>query len=561
MNERQVLVHLGYTAIRTAKGITFTKTYRSAEQRFDIELDTSPISSGQLPQAKLVGFPDELTGQAVPHVSGKRFCYVDGETLSWNPLDIDETLCLVDAMIQRTVDVITSGKWDDEYDGEFINYWRGHKSLFLLTKPSDCPHSLMCRELVTNSLRGTPNREIVVSSDINLFENWKTARNGEYEDGCFPAVMVRVSPSMPLGSDWPPANFKELMTWLKKMDHNAHNVLTERLANKLRGSKKTTILCLVSTGVGGDFGWTLQYDSRVTSFFKTMRRGISTKIASERLTSKLWLKSMIRADVQYADPDFITSRNLPHGTNSLTGLKIALIGAGTIGGFAAKMLVDAGVGIANGSLVIFDSDEMKTANLGRHILPAQFVGQPKSIALSRYLRTAFPYPVSVQAEEKWCVSQNQLSDYDLVIDVTGREPLSLLLANSFHQLKTVRPNCQTKLIHIWIDGGGHVVRGILDTAKPGRACYGCINEDSHPVMPTHKQDTGQVFSQRCGATYTPYPSGTSQIAAALAQTLALESRKERERLTYQQIAVTNKSTNKRPQILKKAKMCRVTSHA
>ncbi|CAH1556707.1 ThiF family adenylyltransferase [Vibrio rotiferianus] len=562
MNERKVLLSLGYSATRTTKGMMYQKTYQSADQCFDIELDTSRLSSGQLPAAKLVGFPPELAGQAVPHISGGHFCYVNGETLSWSPLDIDETLTLVDIMIQRTVDVVTSRKWEGEYDGEFINYWCGKKELFLLTKTTDNPHSLMCHDLVRNQYKEKPDREIVVSSDYSLFDEWRTARNGEYEGSRFPAVSVRVTPSMPLGSDWPPANFKELLTWLKKADHNAHNVLTSRLADKLRGTKKTKILCLVSTGDGGDFGWVLHYNNKVAGFFKTMRHNISTRIAAERLSSKRWLEKMERANVQYTDPEFITTRNLPAGVKSLSGLKIALIGAGTIGGFAAKMLVDVGAGTSNGSLTVFDSDEMKTANLGRHILSAQFVGDLKSVALARYLRTVFPYPVNIRPETDWNMSQNHLQNYDLVLDATGREPLSLLLSNSFHQLKAHRPTCRTKLIHVWIDGGGHVVRGLLDSAKRGQACYGCINEETHPVMPPNKPlDKGLVFSQQCGATYTPYPSGTSQAAAALAQTLALESRKERASVTYQQIAITDKPTNKRPQVLKKAHICRIKSHA
>lgn len=252
MNERKVLLCLGYSTTRTTKGMIYKKTYQSADQCFDIELDTSHLSSGQLPTAKLVGFPSELAGQAIPHISGSHFCYVNGETLSWSPLAIEETLTLVDTMIQRTVDVITSRKWEGEYDGEFINYWRGKKELFLLTKTTDNPRSLMCHDLVRNQYKETPDREIVVSSDCSLFDEWKTARNGEYEGSSFPAVSVRVTPSMPLGIDWPPANFKELLTWLKKVDHNAYNALTSRLADKLRGTRKTKILCLVSTGSGGD---------------------------------------------------------------------------------------------------------------------------------------------------------------------------------------------------------------------------------------------------------------------------------------------------------------------
>lgn len=561
MSERRALVNLGYTALRTADSITYKKTYQSAKLRFDIELDPSPIYSGQLPKAKLVGFPEELLGQAVPHVSGDRFCYVDAETLSWNPLDHSGTFELVDALIQRTVDVIASGNWEGEYDGEFINYWCGDTPLFLLTKATENHQSLICRELVVTDFLGKPKKEIVVSSEPALFEQWSYARKGQYKDTGYPAVAIRVSPSMPLGSNWPPVNFKELMDWLKKCDHNAHNVLTDRLANKLRGTKKTKILCLVSTGTGGDFGWTLQYGHKVADFFKTMRRGISTNIASQRLTSKLWLKKMERAKVQLADHEFITTRNLAQTDLSLSEHRIALLGAGTIGGFVAKMLLDAGAGTAQGSLSIFDNDELTTDNLGRHILPAQFVGWIKSFAVANYLRAMFPYPVSVKAQPDWSISKNHLTDFDLVIDATGREPFSLLLASTFHSLKSKEPANRTKLVHVWIDGAGHVVRGLLDTARPDQACYGCINEECHPVFSSFKLSENQVFSQRCGSTYTPYPSGTSQAAAALAQKLALESLRERPRVTYQQFAITDKPISKRPMKMKKARVCRVESHA
>ncbi|EHA1126478.1 hypothetical protein FG475_15260 [Vibrio navarrensis] len=560
MNERVALVNLGYIAIRTSDGLTYNKAYQSAGLCFDIELDPTPINTGHLPIAKLVRYPEVLRDQAIPHVSGKRFCYVDEETISWDPLDIEDTFALVDKLIQRTVNVIASGRWEGEYDGEFINYWCGHIPLFLLTKAVENHHSLICRELVVIDSLGEPKREIVVSSDQGLFEQWGNARNGRYEDTNYPAVAIRVSPSMPLGSKWPPDNFKELMDWLKKCDHNAHNVLTDRLANKLRGTNKSKILCLVSTGNGGDFGWTLQYDHNVAKFFSTMRKGISTKIASQRLTSKSWLKEMQRVSVQLADPEFITTRNLAQGNISFAGCRIALIGAGTIGGFLAKMLVDAGAGTWQGSLTIFDADVLSTDNLGRHVLPVQFVGWLKSSALVHYLRAIIPYPVDLKAQSNWCVSNNRLSGFDLVIDATGREPFSLLLANTFHSFKRQTPSNNTTLVHVWIDGAGHVVRGLLDTAKPGQACYGCINEESHPVFSSMDRNVHQIYSQRCGSTYTPYPSGTSQTAAALAQNLALESLRERPRITFQQIALTDKAANRRPMKLKKARICRVTSH-
>nr|MBF4307667.1 hypothetical protein [Vibrio anguillarum] len=122
-----------------------------------------------------------------------------------------------------------------------------------------------------------------------------------------------------------------------------------------------------------------------------MRRGISTNIASQRLTSKLWLKNMERTKVQLADHEFITTRNLAQADLSLAGYRIALLGAGTIGGFVAKMLLDVGAGTSQGSLSIFDTDDLSTDNLGRHILPAQFVGWIKSFALANYLRAMFPY--------------------------------------------------------------------------------------------------------------------------------------------------------------------------
>ncbi|UVL82705.1 ThiF family adenylyltransferase [Pseudomonas sp. B21-028] len=62
------------------------------------------------------------------------------------------------------------------------------------------------------------------------------------------------------------------------------------------------------------------------------------------------------------DEHYIAQRSIP-SVRTLSGLKIALVGCGTIGGYLADMLAKMGGGIGGGNLTLVDFDQLMSETL------------------------------------------------------------------------------------------------------------------------------------------------------------------------------------------------------
>jgi hypothetical protein len=118
------------------------------------------------------------------------------------------------------------------------------------------------------------------------------------------------------------------------------------------------------------------------------------------------------------DDKYIAERNLPGG-RTLAGLRIVLVGCGTIGGYLAEMLVKAGAGTARGQLTLVDMGSMEPNNLGRHRLGSLHCSS------ARPLRCAKSCSESPQVPMSWISAATPkmqfLASWTLLIDATGEQ--------------------------------------------------------------------------------------------------------------------------------------------
>ncbi len=76
----------------------------------------------------------------------------------------------------------------------------------------------------------------------------------------------------------------------------------------------------------------------------------------------------------------------PQVRERLAGTLVSIVGCGSFGSAMADMLARAGIG----RLALIDPETLAVENLGRHVLTAADVGQPKAFALARRLREINP---------------------------------------------------------------------------------------------------------------------------------------------------------------------------
>ena len=188
-------------------------------------------------------------------------------------------------------------------------------------------------------------------------------------------------------------------------------------------------------------------------------------------------------------------------TRALRGLEHAhflVIGAGSVGGFAALDLARAGAG----ALDIVDGDTYDINNGVRHVLPATYAGRNKAKAVAEFARACSPFTeargrsFSVGGTES---ARSQLhaliSEADVVVDATGSRNVTRLL--HWHAAHAGIP-----LVSGALTPGGLAAR-IVVLRKPS-PCLDCFESD--PTIPSRDADRA--------ANTTPY--GCSHPAASCA---------------------------------------------
>jgi molybdopterin/thiamine biosynthesis adenylyltransferase len=109
----------------------------------------------------------------------------------------------------------------------------------------------------------------------------------------------------------------------------------------------------------------------------------------------------------------------------LATMRVLIVGAGAVGSQIADELAKSGIG----RIALIDGDHLDETNRARHVLPAQYVGMNKAVALAHYLKEQVPNletrALSHDIDDS--VSEDQLewlfADVELIVAATGeRDP-------------------------------------------------------------------------------------------------------------------------------------------
>ena len=286
------------------------------------------------------------------------------------------------------------------------------------------------------------------------------------------------------------------------------------------------------------------------------RRGRGNK-AREKLRERIFdnpNEKIFPLDVMPSSPGYVIDRNRSLSSPLLSNKRIALIGAGTIGGYLAHSLCQVGAGHDTGCLVIYDNDVLKVGNVGRHILGIRFIGERKSDALKFSIEEQ-GLDLNIQAEGKFNLS-SALSQFDLILDATGDQAFALNLSSKVANYRKL--GGKILLIHSWVSGYGHTVKSMLDDGNTG--CYACqfdyskgaVKTELYPSFTNGKQpDVSNIFKRSCGENHLPFGSEASMMAASLAVQLLKDRNKKApsllmRRVSNQAIDLKDKKLRKNP---------------
>lgn len=368
---------------------------------------------------------------------------------------------------------------------EFAQYWSADNQFALVSLTSEkkaVAKINICDTTIFNS------RCYVISDDElitrKIYSSLIRKHRPEKQDPHhFCAWIIKLEQRPFLDRSGVPKNWLELHQWLRKFDTKAADRLrslvdSEDFAKQLQNdrshnnveSHEAIIIFQYEMDFFGIFSAIPQniiHTRAITQLKRKSYPRLAQFLFENRNSPKI---QTIQCD--RCDESFIHNRNAS-STQTLGGLVINLIGAGSVGGFLAKQLASLGAGSANGVFQIFDKDFLHTENIGRHLLGIDSMYLNKARALKEYLHNHFPLLNIKEYPENVLSYGESIFDCNILIDATGEEPLSLVL-NETHQQRYANGLNNPPMFFTWVVGNGEAVEALLSDGG-SHACYDCLN--------------------------------------------------------------------------------------
>lgn len=122
-------------------------------------------------------------------------------------------------------------------------------------------------------------------------------------------------------------------------------------------------------------------------------------------------------NVARLDPAWTVGRDIHPEVEGRQGKHVLVLGAGALGSPVIDHLAKAGVGF----ITVLDPEDLEPPNIGRHLLGAESIGQPKATTLARRINAGYPATVvtpHIVKVEAWLM-RHTLDGIDVVLDLTG----------------------------------------------------------------------------------------------------------------------------------------------
>ncbi|MEG3694582.1 ThiF family adenylyltransferase [Vibrio coralliirubri] len=516
----------------------FRRSFNTNIGEFIVLIPLEDTTLLKLPRPRLIEIPEQLSGVRLPHLEGNQtICLFDEATRNIDPLNPKSLIAACVVQLESIIQGWVEGSNYKDIAVEFASYWEPERSCFLLSDKSDSKLYSFNR----TALNGDVVTEYSIAQNMNQATDWSNKRNRSDGDSLpkelCNVINIKVNRSffIPLKHKWPLENLGEVFTWLGKVDSRACSSLLDRLRNE---AKQLSTFMIVMSADTIHVGLKLKLGpmgKAALGINLTKRKKLNYQLVFSALSKKHRITSFQKFRVDNSTEEYVFSRNSPT-VSSLKNKKVCIIGCGTIGGYLTQGLVQMGAGTGKGQLYLFDSDTLKTGNLGRHLLGLPYLGERKSDALSHFLSSQ-----SLVNDISACGAFNEKSirgGWDLIVDATGEQSFSLLLASWYRKFISEQDNRNMMLIHSWISGFGHQAKSLLDDGSS--ACFACMfnystsqRNERYPSFAANKApDLSGVFKRTCGESHLPFGPEASMTAASL--TLRLLKQEPSRKYNYLQ---------------------------
>lgn len=363
------------------------------------------------------GFPDRAVAKImlspdavlrIPHVEDSGALCIEGDPgPGFGYSANDRALLLLLAYQEKFLGPWLAGDLDGDFSTEPLNYWfikvaqaRSHADpVRAVWSIDECP----TRPQVREGLLVLPSR-IVIAGDRDMPITGRTI-NSLGAARASQQIRVLIA-DIPLSHPLTPA------TWPRTASD-----LDQLLNGRLRPAQRASFRHPLRRR-GGSVHRIVLLRHGTCAFAYLLPGGPVTVIELER-GKKTYppLSAPLPLRVHRLDPAWTVGRDQHPEVARRQTQHVLVLGAGALGSPVVEHLAKAGVGY----ITLVDGDNLAPANIGRHLLGADTIGQDKADAVARRVNTVQPAshvtPMVMNAG-KW-LEQNSLAGIDLVLDLTG----------------------------------------------------------------------------------------------------------------------------------------------
>lgn len=508
----RTLVYKGFERNRSdTRAYRYTGALKAGGREIHVAMTFRDLEFTRLPKLTLLN-PDEEAPHVVAHLEASgTLCFGRNEELVLDRYDVGGTALMCLELASRGLErALTHKHLEEEIAQEFPQHWsgnsfyydieaRGHGHARLHTVPRDGAAAVLLladrEDVLKRLVPGRADRKAVMGSSRSAF-------------------VFRSNTDLTFRRNFRrPETLAEFLAWLETIVPSAGGRAMKELSVRFPDPPIPLFVCASNGCVG------VSIDARHPVLRGAQRREGFERIASAKAASI----EVERYSGKPIDLPFIFGRNM-NRHSPLTARRIALVGCGTIGSHLAKFLVQNGAGHGDGTLLLLDNQSLEPGNVSRHYLGTTWIGENKTDAMKQDLLRHFPEAniraVTTDAEG----FLPDLARYDLVVDATGEEALSMSINHRFVRDRGEHDDTPD-VIHVRLFGNGAAAQALL-VDGPEFACFKCLKPDHNGEWRFNPLKSGIVATQTaaaCGESqYIAYGVAAPAMAAALGLQLVLD---------------------------------------
>lgn len=439
----------------------------------------------------------------LPHLDSTGILCMEGDPGPSSGYSSEErVLCLLDAYLERFLKPWLSGHLDEAFDAEILNYWsievarsRSQYDPVRAVWTVDSPPK---KAMVRSGLLLMPNRIIVAADeDLRITNRVVQSVGAKQRTG----VLIA---DIPISYVFTPN------TWPKSME-DLERILKGRLSpadysmfqicRSRRGREMHRVVLLRNAEIA--FAYLLP------SGPPTIGNIGNGKAKRKKLFPSL--SKMLPLSTSRLDPNWTAGRDQHSEVDRRQEKHVLVLGAGALGSPIVDHLAKAGVG----KISLVDADTMSPANVGRHLLGTESIGESKAFAVAKRVNLAFPStevsPYFKNVAE-W-LKKNCLAEVHVVLDLTGEPDVRV-------QIENARQKHPCPLLVGWMEP--YVAAAHACSLPPGQSWLQGAIDPLYSLQAVVWPD--EVIQQEpgCSSRFQSYTAAAAEHAVALVAECALE---------------------------------------